>query len=207
MKTDLPGAIFDAIRGELKHVHTAIPGVIESYSATKRKASVRPTINIKLEDNTVLKMPVITNVPVVFPSSSAVSITWPLQKGDGVLIIFSEASLENWLSLASGVDETDPRRFALSDAIAIPGLFNFKTVTTGSTDGLLLDAPSITLNKSGAKEVARKGDATLAQTGDSVENAKLFALLAAAATLVGLPAPTSITSKITGGSTTVKAGD
>jgi hypothetical protein len=82
-------------------------------------------------------MPVINNVPVIWPRTSLGSISFPLTHGDGVLLIFSERSLDEWLSNGGALAPNDPRQFDLSDAIAIPGLFSFATQmpsTVNNTD-------------------------------------------------------------------------
>ncbi len=71
-------------------------------------------------------MPVIAEVPVIFPSTKKALMAFPLEEGDGCLIIFSERSMERYLSNAIvEVEPQDPRKFSLTDAICIPGLFTF----------------------------------------------------------------------------------
>jgi hypothetical protein len=49
----------------------------------------------------------------------------PLTRGDYVLLVFCERSIDAWLSIGGIVDPDDYRKFDLSDAVAIPGLFPF----------------------------------------------------------------------------------
>lgn len=42
-----------------------------------------------------------------------------MKAGDGVLLVFSQRSIENWLDGSKGSPD-DPRMFDLSDAFAIP---------------------------------------------------------------------------------------
>lgn len=120
--------IVDALNGyldsRLERVHTAVPGVIESYQAGTRLAKVRPMVKLQTGKGVVIDLPVIDNVPVIFPASAAFSLLWPLQRGDGVIIFFAENGIGNWINSpgTSPVAPDDAARFALTDAFCVPGL-------------------------------------------------------------------------------------
>jgi len=117
--------IGQAINFQLSGVNTCLPAEIISYDFTKQKASVQPLLKVKFTDGTIDPMPIIENVPVIFPSSKDFHISFPLNEGDTVLLLFSQRSIDNWLSTGGEVVPNDPRKFDLSDAIAIPGLRDF----------------------------------------------------------------------------------
>lgn len=156
--TDVIKHVFDS---KMLQVHTAIPGKIERYDPTTKKASVKPLIKMRV-NNESLNYPVIDNVPVIFPGTSNAIIVFPLAKGDNCLIIFSEQSMENYLSSrgTSDVEPGDKRRYSLTDAICIPGLNTF--TNPGLTGGLTgmeiifkgfkitIDDTGITLNSTDA---------------------------------------------------------
>jgi hypothetical protein len=121
------------IADALSSVHTAFPAQIEKYDYTTAKADVKPLINATYPDGSIMKLPVIPNVPIIWPRTSLGSISFPLQRGDGCLVICAERSLDEWLSNNQS-EPTDPRMFDLNDAIAIPGLYSFASQTkiTGS---------------------------------------------------------------------------
>lgn len=125
MKDQLPDVLRMVIENRLSTLHTALPGRIESYDSTTKKASVKPLIKKRFENNETLPLPVIENAPVVFPGTTDFLLHYPLKQGDGCLILFSERSMESWLSLGGDVEPVDPRKFALADAICVPGLFPF----------------------------------------------------------------------------------
>ena len=125
----------------LADVHVAIPAIVETYDATRQAVSVQPAIRRAYDDEegtrTVEQLPIITDVPVIFPGAAGYRMTMPIAQGDTVMLLFSEASMERWLTVAGRQGEGDPvddRRFDLSDAVAIPGLRTF-------TDALS-DAPT-----------------------------------------------------------------
>ncbi len=109
-----------AINARLNDVHTALPGIVVSYDSTSNKATIQPALN-KNFTNGVQPLPILENVPVMFPNY----IRPPINEGDYVLLIFAERSIDLWLSVGGQVTPTDPRKFDLSDAIAIPGLMPF----------------------------------------------------------------------------------
>lgn len=121
------------VERRLRNVNTAIPGRVESYDATTQKANVQPLIKQAYTDESGYRvaedLPVIPGVPVVFPGSGAYTITFPVAKGDTVLLIFSQASLDKWRKSGGKVDPGDDSHHDLSDAIAIPGLRPFNAAT------------------------------------------------------------------------------
>ena len=128
-------AIHSVVEYRLSNLHTCLPGRVEKYDPETQKADVKPLLKRKFKDNTEIELPVIVNAPVVFPRSGGGSLTFPVVKGDGVLLLFSERSLDQWLSAGGDVAPDDRRKFDLSDAIAIPGLNPF-TMDNLDPDGV-----------------------------------------------------------------------
>lgn len=131
MSTGLLPTLDQWLLGFLEDVHTVIPGRIESYSGHKeRRARVLPLLRPWLQNGLVVEVKPIPDVPVVFPSTMAGSLLFPLRAGDGVLLVFSETGLGNYMNGASvaAADADDPSRFSLSDCIALPGMFPFAAV-------------------------------------------------------------------------------
>ena len=131
IKPQLGEVIRDAIEAYLADTHTSLPGKIVSYNAALQQASVQPLIKrgwIDEEGNRQSdSLPVVNNVPIVFPGGGGFRITFPIQSGDTCLLVFSSGSLDTWLSKGGEVDPNDDRRHDLSDAIAIPGLRPFSS--------------------------------------------------------------------------------
>lgn len=125
----VPQAIVDAILARLVSVHVSIPGRVESYNASTRKASVKPLIKEAALDEAgnrvTTSLPVITDVPVVLPGSGGTRLKFDVGVGDTVLLVFADKSLDRWLVRGGEIDPADDRSHTLSDAIAIPGLQDF----------------------------------------------------------------------------------
>lgn len=137
----LTQVISNAITGRLADVHTAIPAKVERYDATKQLVDATPLIKAShpLEDGEIetQALPTISNVPVVFPGGGGFRLTFPIQVGDTVLLVFSEASLDKWLQQGGTVDPLDTRRHHLADAIAIPGLHPFSAPSSGADTSVI----------------------------------------------------------------------
>jgi len=116
---------FDA---KMFNIHTVLPGEIATYDASKRKAEVKPLIKLKMFNDDNLEIKNISNVPVMFQGNSDFSITYPLKKGDGVLLLFSECGLGKFLASGNLSDSDSINRFSLTDCIAIPSLWAFAKV-------------------------------------------------------------------------------
>lgn len=129
----LQQVIQEAIKTELLDVHTALPARIETYDPSTQKANIQPLLKKKYKATGDANLPVITNVPVQWVSSSGGSayITLPLKKGDIGIALFSERSLDKYLSSQGGVvSPEDPRTHDISDAFFIPGAKPFPQALT-----------------------------------------------------------------------------
>lgn len=138
MKLTLEDTIKNIADIRIANIHTSIPAIIQTYDASKQKASVIPAIKktyLKNGKKITEPMPVITNVPVCFLRSKHSSMTFPLEQGDEGLIVFCERSLERWLASGGVTENGDPRKYDLKDAVFYPGLEDFAagTVTEGES--------------------------------------------------------------------------
>ena len=132
-----------AIQAAIEDVHTVIPGRVVSYDGhAKRTASVQPVVRLPMVSGPLIDIAAIDGVPIVFPSTAAGSLLFPLAKGDGVLLLFSEVGIGRFLTSKAGT-VSDPGavgRHALHDAIAIPGLWSIPAVPSSAakSDGVVL---------------------------------------------------------------------
>lgn len=176
----LVDAVRRAARAELTDVNVAIPARVESYDPTTQRCSAQPLIRRAYADESgervAERLPVVNEVPVVFPGAGSYSITWPLAKGDTVLLIFSQASIDKWLSRGDDVDPLDDRRHSLNDAVAIPGLRHRAEPSNGGGGGaaapaaMVFTADEIRLGSTAASDrVARESD--LQQLRDIIDAA------------------------------------
>ncbi len=123
--TTMTDAMRQAVLFQLYDVHTALPGQIVSYDYTTQKAVIQPCLKKSYLDGTTQEMPILNNVPVIFPKAGGASLTFPVVPGDTCLLLFIERSTDLWKSVGGVVAPNDPRKFDLSDAVAIMGLMPF----------------------------------------------------------------------------------
>lgn len=133
-----------AVEYALADVHTALPGRIEAYDPATQKADIKPLIQrlVATEEGDELleELPVLPQVPVIFPRTTAFHITFPVEPGDHVLLVFNERSIDNFV--AGDGEDTDPdeyRMHDLSDAVAFIGFYpDSKAIPELSADSLAL---------------------------------------------------------------------
>lgn len=129
-----PSDIFrNSVYSVLNNVHTAMPGIIVEYDSETNKATIQPALN-KNYTTGPLALPILENVPVMFQSSDSFTFHFPIKKGDYVLLIFVERSIDLWKAVGGQVTPNDKRKFDLSDAIAIPGLMPFTDTPTSNNN-------------------------------------------------------------------------
>jgi len=162
-----------AIDARLLDVHTSLPARVVRYDAARCLVDAAPLVRAPVVDEqgrvTYTQLPVVPNVPVAFPQGGGFRLTFPIAVGDTVWLSFSEASLERWLQFGGEVSPEDPRRFALTDAVALPGvraLAGGDAVTAASEDGCVLElvggSAKLRLKAGGTVELGTSGAQALA---------------------------------------------
>ena len=111
------------LRARMEDVHVCLPGTVVSCAKDSRLATVKPSIRPRSLHGDVFDIPPIQSVPVIWPGSQDFTVSGTLRRGDRVLLVFSEASIGNWLRGSQDADAEDETRFSLQDAVAIPGLW------------------------------------------------------------------------------------
>lgn len=142
----------------LNSIHTTIPGTILSFDPVKMEASVLPLARPVIAGEEVQPQP-IDRCPVCFLNDSTFSIRHPLQKGDLVVIGFSEVSLEKILTTKKPESVTKNGKFNMSDGIII-----------GTIDGEYDNMPSdnaedlLIINKKTGHKIVFKADGSIDTT-------------------------------------------
>lgn len=136
------------------NLRCCIPCIIQSYDPEKGTVECQPAVREKIinqnEENEYRNLPLLLNVPVVFPSNSEYAVTFPLKKGDECLVLFSDLSIDNFWQKGNVQNPIEDRRHDLSDGIAIPCNMSLtKERRTG--DGLLLSSSGSSILISGSE--------------------------------------------------------
>lgn len=157
---DLHQVIKETIEWVLGNLNTAIPARVLDFDAERQEASVQPVIKSRLKDGRVLSRAPITGVPVMFPAAGGGILTFPVQRGDTVLLIFSQRSIDRWVQSDGGeIDPGDNRKHDISDAIAIPGLFPFPRALSADPESVIIkfSGAQIKLAPDGSVEIQAPG--------------------------------------------------
>ena len=113
----------DMIKAEVEQIHTSLPAIVERVDGMN--VDVQPLVNI-FRNGTHRKLPIIHGVPFQAPRVKRCGIQWNPEKGDKVLLLVSEVSIDNLMVSKDNsiVNSEDGRAFDLSDAVAITGFQN-----------------------------------------------------------------------------------
>lgn len=139
---------------------TAVPGVVVEYHATTQTVDITAGVTIPYETATgevgYDAIPMLHNVPVVFPGAGAHSITFPIKQGDTMLLVVCNCDISGWKRSPSGaaVDPKSAHRNHISDAVAIPGLRILKKSIKPAppSDGMVITSPVLRLGSAAASQ-------------------------------------------------------
>lgn len=136
------------------NLRCCIPCIIQSFNASKGTVECQPAIRERIinqnEEIEYLNLPLLTNVPVVFPSNNYYSVAFPLDKGDECLVLFSDLSIDNFWEKGNVQNPIEERRHDLSDGIAIP--CNLSLIKQRKNiDGLTLSSNGASINIKGGE--------------------------------------------------------
>ena len=123
---DLYAALRYALDGLRTEIQTSMPAIIQSFDPVKRTCTAQPTIRYQMTmfDNTKkwVTLPIIVDIPVIFPSGGGFTLTFPVKNGDECLLIFASRCIDAWW-YSSGVQNQDDIRFHdYSDGFALVGV-------------------------------------------------------------------------------------
>lgn len=114
----LAQAIMSAMR-------VSMPGIIQSFDPDAVTAVVQPVIKGVEQDESgadvSLNIPLLVDVPVIFPRGGGCTLTFPVKEGDECLVIFADRCIDFWWQSGGIQEPVDGRMHDLSDAFAIVG--------------------------------------------------------------------------------------
>ena len=114
-----------ALDGRQSTMWTALPCIVTKVNLTKMTLEAQPAIKGTIETaNGVFKsvnLPLLVDVPIVFPSAGGFTITMPIAAGDEVLVIFASRCIDAWWQSGGVQRPMEARMHDLSDGFAIPG--------------------------------------------------------------------------------------
>jgi hypothetical protein len=109
-------------------MRVSIPGIIQDFDPDTQTVTVQPAIREKIIDAQLetswVDLPLLLDVPIVFPRAGGFALTLPIVAGDECLIVFADMCIDAWFSNGQVQNQIERRRHDLSDAFAILGVWS-----------------------------------------------------------------------------------
>lgn len=163
---ELAELLAEAMDARVNQIRTAQPGKVISYNKSRNTVDVEPQfLNVTVDPDTgeviSSKPPNIPDVPIAWPRGGGHSITFPLAKGDTVLLVICDRDLGLWRSVGQQGTTGDLRHHGLSGAVAFPSLAPNSGALGSSrvADDAVVLATKVLLGSSSAAEAIPKGNA------------------------------------------------
>lgn len=119
-------ALRAALSGFQTGLWTAVPGIIQSFNTTAHTVEVQPAIKAKLRkpDGSLVStaLPLLVDVPVMWPSGGGFTLTFPIATGDECLVVFSSRCIDAWWQSGGVQEAMEARMNDLSDGFAFVGV-------------------------------------------------------------------------------------
>lgn len=125
---DSYSALKEALDGWQAKLWTALPARITKYSPDAMTCECQPVLQALLLDRsgfeTWVTLPLLVDVPVMFPGAGGFTLTFPVVAGDEVLVVFSSRCIDAWWQSGGVQQQAELRMHDLSDGFAVLGARN-----------------------------------------------------------------------------------
>ncbi len=115
----------NALDGLQATLWTALPCLIHSYNPKALTVEAQPSISGKTQGPSgawsPTRLPMLVDVPVVFPCGGGHTLTFPIAPGDECLVVFSSRAIDGWWQQGHIQAPTSSRMHDLSDGFALVG--------------------------------------------------------------------------------------
>jgi hypothetical protein len=104
-------------------IWTALPAKVVSVDLAKQTLSAQPTVQGTITapdgNSQTVNLPVLVDVPIMFPRAGGFALTFPIAADDEVLIVFSCRCIDSWWQSGGIGVPAEARMHDLSDGFAI----------------------------------------------------------------------------------------
>ena len=140
------------LRGFQTQINTCVPCVVDSVRGDR----VDIALNVlRVFGNEVQDQLIVFDVPVVYPGAGDFNISFPINKGDTGIALFSQRSIDAWLE-SKTTKPNNTRLHDLSDAMFLPGLRSFSD--TNIPNAMIVKSGDLTVTlKPGGKVTVDNG--------------------------------------------------
>jgi len=120
---DAEEALRLAMEGHQAGMWTTLPGIVTSADLEAQTVSVQPAIKGETlapdGSTSLVNLPLLVDVPIVWPRGGGYALTFPIAAGDEVLVVFGSRCIDGWWQSGGVQKAVDDRMHDLSDAFAI----------------------------------------------------------------------------------------
>lgn len=120
---DLEEGLRIAMETHQSHMWTAIPGIVSAVDLGAQTVSVQPAIqgSVTAPDGSsqAVNLPLLVDVPIVWPRAGGFALTFPIAAGDEVLVVFASRCIDAWWQGGGVGVQAEVRMHDLSDGFAI----------------------------------------------------------------------------------------
>lgn len=157
-------------------IWTALPAIIQDVDYNRFTVSAQPSIQGVITDKenneSYQDLPMLVDVPILFPQAGGWHMTFPIQPGDECLIVFSCRCIDAWWQSGGIQKPMESRMLDLSDGFAI--LAPYSQPKAQQVEGGF-SSSSVILRDSGKQnflELTNEGDANLLLQGNLTAEVK-----------------------------------
>lgn len=159
LRTTLAEKIGRALESRVADIYTNMVGKVVTYYPESQTADIQPVIRRRIakENGEPVQedLPMIPNVPILFPRSGLVGIVFDLQAGDHVALLVLTAAITAWRQSGDTADAADVRLHHPGNCLALPGLGpSSGPMTFYESGNLVLECPQFIVLGAGASEFA-----------------------------------------------------
>lgn len=112
-----------AMESQQAQIWTALPGVVAAVNLAAQTLSVQPTVqgSVASPDGAkqLVNLPLLVDVPIVWPRAGGFALTFPIAAGDEVLVVFASRCIDSWWQSGGIGAPAEARMHDLSDGFAI----------------------------------------------------------------------------------------
>lgn len=112
-----------AMESQQARIWTALPGVVAAVNLAAQTLSVQPTVQGSVASpngaKQLVNLPLLVDVPIVWPRAGGFALTFPIAAGDEVLVVFASRCIDSWWQSGGIGAPAEARMHDLSDGFAI----------------------------------------------------------------------------------------
>lgn len=128
-----------ALESSQAQIWTAMPGVITEVDLAAQTCTVQPAIMGEATDakggTKAVQMPLLVDVPLVWPRAGGFALTFPVRAGDECLVVFASRCIDGWWQSGGVSPQAESRMHDLSDGFAILAPTSQKKALGGVSGG------------------------------------------------------------------------